>query len=84
MMRPVGTLATLLSVLWFPWQLTAFLALGMAFFEPLVPFAAGLFADTLYYMPHAGSFPIFTLAGALVTGVSFFVRSRLKTSSMRG
>jgi hypothetical protein len=78
-MRTFGTCATLLSVIFFPWPLTACLALGMASFEPLVPFAAGLFADTLYYAPNSGM-PMFTLIGAFVTVFSFFVRSRLKTS----
>jgi hypothetical protein len=52
----------------------------MSLFEPLLPLAAGLFVDTLYYMPHGGSVPLFTLIGAFVSVGAFFVRSRLKTS----
>lgn len=82
MMRVIGTFATCFSVLFFPWPLTVCLALGMALFEPLVPFAAGLFADTIYYAPPGNGAPFFTIAGALVTALSFFVRSRLKTGSI--
>ena len=83
MMRKAGTLGTFLSALFFPWPLTAVFAIGVAFFEPWAPFAVGLFADTLYYVPHGSSMPLFTLAGALVTALSFFVRSRLKMSIMQ-
>ena len=79
MMRKVGTLSALLSVVFFPWPLTAVLALGVAFFEPWVPLAAGLCADALYYAPQGGGMPLFTLTGAFVTALSFSVRSRLKT-----
>ncbi|HUY05422.1 MAG TPA: hypothetical protein VMV62_01755 [Candidatus Paceibacterota bacterium] len=82
MIRRAGTLLTFLSVLFFPWPLTAGLALGMALFEPLVPLAAGLFADTLYYVPHGGSLPLFTISGAIVTAVALFVHSRLKAGIM--
>ena len=84
MMPQAGTILTFLSALFFPWPLTACLALGMALFEPLVPLAVGLFVDTLYYLPHGGSMPTFTLVGALVTLGAFFVRSRLKTSIIGG
>jgi hypothetical protein len=83
MMPRLGTLLTFLSALFFPWPLTACLALGMALFEPLLPLAVGLFADTLYYFPHGGGLPFFTCAGALVTVGAFFVRSRLKTNPVR-
>lgn len=82
MMRTVGTLGTLLSAVFFPWPLTAVLALSVTFFEPWVPIAAGLFVDTLYYAPQGGGMPLFTLMGALVTALSFFVRSRLKTGTI--
>ena len=87
MMRKIGTLLTFLSVMFFPWPLTAGIALGVAAYEPLVPFAAGLFADTLYYIPHYiphdGSLPLFTIFGALVTAAVFFVRSQLKAGLVR-
>ena len=82
MMRKVGTISTFLSAVFFPWPFTAALALGAAFFEPWVPLAVGLFADTLYYVPESGGLPLFTLTGAVVTALSFFVRSRLKTGSI--
>jgi len=80
MIRGLGTLLTFISTILFPWPFTVFLALGMSSVEPLVPLATGLFADTLYYTPSAGGFPLFTLYGAVVTALSFFVRSRLKAS----
>lgn len=79
MIRPLGTLLTFVSAIFFPWPLTACLALGLAIFEPLVPLAAGIFVDTIYYSSHAGLLPLFTLYGALATALAFFVRSRLKT-----
>lgn len=82
-MRQVATFITFLSAVVFPWPLTVCLALGIAVFEPLVPFAAGLFVDTLYYVPH-GSLPYFTFGGVLVTIIAFFVRSQLKTSIIQG
>ena len=82
MMREAGTVLTFLSALFFPWPLTACFAIGIALFEPWVPFAVGLFVDLLYYAPHGAGMPFFTLAGALVTALSFFVRSRLKTGTI--
>ena len=64
MMRGILTLLTFISTVLFPWPLTVLLALAVSLFEPLVPLAAGLFADTLYYAPQSGTAPIFTLRGA--------------------
>ncbi len=83
MIRKIGTLLAFFSTLFFPWPFTACLAVGVALYEPLVPFAVGLFADTLYYAPHGGTLPFFTFSGALITLAAFFVRSRLKTSLVR-
>lgn len=79
MMRGTLTVLTFVSTVLFPWPLTAVLALGASVFEPLIPLAIGLFADTLYYAPLSGALPIFTFYGALATALAFFVRSRLKT-----
>lgn len=81
MMRGFLTLLVFISVIFFPWPLTAVFALASAFFIPSLPFAVGLFADTLYY---TSGLPLFTLYGALATGLILFVRSRLKTGSIRG
>lgn len=83
MMRGICTLLTFISIVLFPWPMSVLLALVISLFEPLVPLAAGLFADTLYYTPQSGIMPLFTLYGAMVTAVTFFVRSRLKTSIIR-
>lgn len=84
MMRAAGTLLTFVSAIVFPWPLTAFLTLGMALYEPLLPLATGLFADTLYYTPQGGALPLYTIFGAVATIVAFFVRSRLKAGSIGG
>lgn len=81
MINGLITIVTFLSAIYFPWPFTALLALLGASVEPLLPLAAGLFADTLYYTPALG-FPYFTCFGALVTLLAFFVRSRLRTGSM--
>ncbi len=82
MMRGVLTLATLVSVVLFPWPLTALLALAGASIEPLLPLSAGLLTDTLYYTPHTAALPLFTLYGAVITTLAFFVRSRLGAGSI--
>lgn len=79
MMRGILSLLTFISIVLFPWPMSVLLALAVSLFEPLVPLAAGLFADTLYYAPRSGIMPLFTLYGAATTAVAFFVRSRLKT-----
>ena len=84
MIRGALTIATFISAIFFPWPLTVLLALASSFFEPLVPVAAGIFIDTLYYTPPASALPLFALGGAIVTALAFFVRSRLKTSIIGG
>ena len=84
MMRGLITLFTFVSALFFPWPLTALLAVIATATEPLVPLALGIFVDTLYYVPSASFLPLSTLLGALVTALAFFVHSRLRTRSMRG
>jgi len=69
-----------LSLLLFPWPLTALLALLAAPLLPFVPLTLGLVADALYWAP--GVFPLATLLGALTTATAFFVRSRLATGIM--
>ena len=83
MIRGLLTFFTLVSVIFFPWPLTALLAIIVSFTEPLVPLSAGLLFDTLYYAPHAGSFLSFTLWGAVFSGAAFFVRSRLRANPVR-
>ncbi|MDE2021908.1 MAG: hypothetical protein KGI71_03280, partial [Patescibacteria group bacterium] len=75
MMRGTLVLLSFVSAIFFPWPLTVTFAFVSSLVEPLVPLAVGIFADTLYYTPHAGVMPIFTLAGALATFGALFVRS---------
>jgi hypothetical protein len=77
MMRGSLTVLAFISVILFPWPLTVLLALAASVYVPLVPLAAGLFYDTLYYAPQAGLLPLFTIFGALVSAIAIFVRSRL-------
>lgn len=81
MMRAFATLLTFVSVVLFPWPLTALLAIATALVEPLVPLAAGLFADTLYWAPHTSA-PLFTLYGAVCAILAFFVRNRVRTGTI--
>jgi hypothetical protein len=83
MMRGALTLSTFVSIVFFPWPLSALLALAASFFEPLVPLAAGIFFDTLYYAPSAHGLPLFTVCGAVVTAIAFLVRSQLSADSRR-
>lgn len=82
MIKNGAIVAAFFSVILFPWPLTAGLALLLAPFEPLVPLAIGIFADTLYYSHQGSLLPMATLSGAVVTVVAFFVRSRLKARIM--
>lgn len=79
MIRGALTILSFVSTVLFSWPLSVIIALAAAFFEPMVPLAVGLFADTLYYTPQASAIPAFTLYGAIVTAIAFFVRSRLST-----
>ena len=84
-LRASGTIFTFLSIVFFPWPFTACLALALSLFEPWLPLAAGIFADTLYYAPfHSGILPTFAFAGALATALAFLVRSRLKAGIIEG
>lgn len=82
MMRGILTLSSFISVIFFPWPLTAILALAASSVEPLVPLAVGIFADTLYYTPSVGTLPLFALFGAIATSIAFLVRSRLRTAAI--
>lgn len=84
MIKSVLTILTFVSAMLFPWPFTALLAIAASFFEPLIPLAAGLFADTLYYASSVEIIPLFTLYGAIVSVVAFFVRSRIKASIIKG
>lgn len=79
MMRGLFSFISFISVVFFPWQLTVILALVTAFYEPLMPFAIGIIADTLYYAPHTHTLPLATIFGALLTLGMYLVRSRLST-----
>lgn len=82
MMRGICAVLTYISVIFFPWPLTALLVLGGALLIPSLPLSAGIFFDTLYYAytPHAGTLPLYTLYGAILTIIAFLVRRRLNTS----
>ena len=82
MRRGFLTIATFVSALFFPWPFTAMLALGVAFVEPYVPLAVGLFADILSYTTTTAPFPFFTLWGLVATVIAILVRSQLLTSTI--
>lgn len=83
MIRGALTILSFISAILFPWPFTALLVFSSSLLEPLLPFAVGLFADTVYYAPQAGSLPMFTLYGALATVIAFFVRSRLSAGIIK-
>ena len=82
MIRPVVSLSALVSLIFFPWPFTVALALGASVVEPLVPFGIGLLADTLYYGAESYPFPLYTLMGAIWSGIAVFVRTRLRPGMM--
>lgn len=82
-MRATLTIATLLSVIFFPWKFAAVLAISVSFMEPLVPLAAGILADVLYYTPQAHTVPLFTIYGAICTAIAFVLRNRVRASPVR-
>jgi len=77
MRRGLLIIGVFVSTIFFPWPLTALLAIGSSLALPLLPLSTGIFFDTLYYTPAIGLWPLGTLCGALVTALAFFVRSRL-------
>ncbi|MSU74278.1 hypothetical protein EXS57_00690 [Candidatus Kaiserbacteria bacterium] len=77
------TIASFVSTMILPWPFTIVLALVAGFFEPLIPFAIGIFADTLYYAPGAGAVPLYSVYGLVVSLVITFVRSQLHSSTIR-
>ncbi len=81
-MRPLVSVSALISLILFPWPYTVVVTLGAALVEPLVPLGIGLLADTLFYGPQSYSVPVYTLGGALLSGVVLFVRTRLRAGMM--
>lgn len=77
MIRGTLTILTFVSILFFPWPLSVILVFATGAYEPFVPLAAGLFIDTLFYVPAAHNWPLFTIGGILVTFAIFWLRSRL-------
>lgn len=73
------TVLSFVSAILFPWPLTAALAIAVAFIDPLVPIALGLFMDTLY---SAGGWPQGTISGAGLAFVALVVRRWVRTSTM--
>jgi len=84
MIRALLAFLPLVSVIFFPWPFTVFLALISALTEPLVPLAVGLFIDAFYYSPFAQSIPFFTLGGAAAMAIALFVHSRLRGGIING
>ncbi len=83
MIRPYISISALTSLVLFPWPLTVALALAAAVVEPLVPLGIGILADTLYYSSQSYPVPLYTLLGAVVSGIAYFVRTRLRPGMMR-
>ncbi len=83
MIRPLLVLLSFISVIFLPWLVTIVLVLVVATLEPLLPFAIGIFADTLYYHTASSSYPRYALLGIGVTVAVLFVRSQLRTSIIR-
>lgn len=79
MIQGITTVATFLAIIFLPWPIAALIALIGSLKEPLLPLAAGLTADVLYFVPQEGALPLFSILGAVATIVAFFARSRLTT-----
>lgn len=83
MIRPLLILLSFFSVIFLPWPVTITLVLAVATLEPFLPFAIGIFADTLYYHAALSSYPHYAFLGAVVTVAALFVRSQLRTSIIK-
>lgn len=77
MITGILTVLTFVSILFFPWPLSILLALAASVSEPLVPLAAGIFFEVLYYTPATHALPLFALGGALATLLLYLLRNRL-------
>lgn len=82
MLRGIGTVLCFVSALFFPLPLTLLLSLVVGVREPLIPFAIGLFVDTLSYTPSLHTLPFATLLGAGASVALVMLRARLRTSSI--
>ena len=82
MINGILTILSFVSLVTFPWVVTALLTAAAACVEPLVPLALGIVADSLYYTPTVSTVPLYTLLGAVVTSVAVVVRTRLRASSI--
>lgn len=80
MMRGALTLFSLVAVFIFPAPLAIAVALLSAVFSPLTPLAVGILADALYYTESAYVVPLYSLWGAVVALLAFFVRRFVATS----
>lgn len=83
MIRGVLTIFTFISVILFPWQFSALLAIASSIYVPLLPVSAGIFADTLYYTSQTSFLPIYSIFGAIFSGIAIFVRNRLSASIIK-
>lgn len=72
------------SLLFFPFSISILFACLGAFVSPLIPFAAGLFAEALYGAPQASSVPIYALSGLILTLFAFVVHKFVETSIIKG
>jgi hypothetical protein len=66
----------------FPWPYTLVLSIVASLFFPPTAIIVGALMDFLYYLPHAGSVPIFTIFGVLISTMAYFVHQFLKTRIM--
>ncbi|HUQ29972.1 MAG TPA: hypothetical protein VM103_00405 [Candidatus Paceibacterota bacterium] len=80
MTRPLIISFAFVSLFFFPFSFWMMAALAAAVSAPLAPFAIGIFADLLYYAPHASVVPLYTCGGAVLALVSFALRKFIETN----
>ena len=82
MIRVVALVLPFISLSLFPWPLTVLLAILAGWYEPLIPVSIGLLADMLYMNASVSCLPVWSLAGVLVSAVTSYVRSQMRTGMM--
>ncbi len=82
MIRAFFVLLPFISFMVFPVPLSLAALVLAAAVSPVAACAAGVFADLMYFAPHAAPVPLYTLLGIGVAGAALLIRRFIQTSVM--
>ncbi len=82
MMRVVIPILTLFALFFVPALLSVLLIATSALVLPFSALALGVFADVLYFSPHPGALPLWSIGGLCATILALLVHRFVKTRIM--